>query len=219
MPLSFLSSLFLAFYGTASVYAQSKTEYDYIICGGGTAGLAVANRLTESPNITVLVVEAGINGTTDRWDYISTPQQYSNGRVLDLPAGKTVGGSSQINGQSSYKMYRKTYAELTQLPGKVYSRPDASSIDDWGRVNDADWSWDTLLPFYKVSESLFVPSEDQEAAGDTYNVEYHGLTGPVNVSFPAEPIQDFFAVLEDTSMNMSIPRNVRVLTSQDVCRS
>ncbi|KAF2171280.1 GMC oxidoreductase [Zasmidium cellare ATCC 36951] len=146
--------------------AASKTEYDYIICGGGTAGLAVANRLTENSNITVLVVEAGINGTTDGWDYKSTPQEYSNGRVLDLPAGKTVGGSSQIN-------------------GKVYSRPDSSSIDDWGRVNDADWSWNTLLPFYKASESFSIPSDDQQAGGNTYNVEYHGFSGPLNVSFPA----------------------------------
>lgn len=103
------------------------------------------------------------------------------------------------------------YAEFIQRPGKVYSRPDASSIDDWGRVNDADWSWDTLLPFYKVSETLSIPSEEQAAGGDTYNMEYHGFAGPVNVSFPAVPIIDFFAVLEDTATNMSVPRNVRTL--------
>lgn len=84
----------------SGVYAQFKTEYDYIICGGGTAGLTVANRLTENSNLTVLVVEAGINGTTAGWSYQSTPQEYSKGRVFDLPAGRTVGGSSQINGMS-----------------------------------------------------------------------------------------------------------------------
>ncbi|KAK4506586.1 hypothetical protein PRZ48_000318 [Zasmidium cellare] len=183
-----LSSLFIASCVSTGVYAQSKTEYDYIICGGGTAGLAVANRLTENGNITVLVVEAGINGTTAGWDYTSAPQEYSNGRVFDLPAGKTVGGSSQIN-------------------GKVYSRPDSASIDDWGRVNDADWSWNTLLPFYKASESLSIPSDDQKAGGDTYNVEFHGFAGPLNVSFPAVAIPEFFNVLEETAKDLGIPRN------------
>lgn len=94
-----LSSLLPTLSLLTGVYAQSKTEYDYIICGGGTGGLALASRLSE--NYTVLVLEAGINGTTDYWDYKSTPQQYSNDRVLDLPAGKTVGGSSQVNGELS----------------------------------------------------------------------------------------------------------------------
>lgn len=81
----------------ATAAAQLKQEYDYIICGGGTAGLAVANRLSEA-NATVLVVEAGVNGTTAQWDYKTVPQTFAGGNTQNLPAGKTVGGTSQING-------------------------------------------------------------------------------------------------------------------------
>ncbi|KAI5370236.1 Putative glucose-methanol-choline oxidoreductase, glucose Oxidase, domain 2 [Septoria linicola] len=171
--------------GAAAVtYAQQHTEYDYIICGGGTAGLVVANRLSEA-NHTVLVVEAGVDGTTANWGYTTTPQTYAGGRVFDLPAGKTVGGTSQVN-------------------GKVYSRPDADSIDDWGRVNNADWSWNTLLPFYKASETLDQPSEDLAKAGYTYNPDYHGTSGPLNVSFPAQGTPEYFEVLKKAAATFDI---------------
>lgn len=84
-----------------STYAQNRSEYDYIICGGGTAGLAVANKLSEQPDVTVLVIEAGALDGAESWDYASAPQTYVDDRVLTLPAGRNVGGSSQINGMSA----------------------------------------------------------------------------------------------------------------------
>ncbi|CAK1364352.1 unnamed protein product [Cercospora beticola] len=180
-------SLIFGLGAIAGSYAQQQTEYDYIICGGGTAGLAVANKLSEANN-TVLIVEAGVNGSTASWSYRSTPQTYAKGRVLDLPAGRTVGGSSQIN-------------------GKVYSRPNAESIDDWGRVNDGDWSWNTLLPFYKSSETLDVPSEDLADAGYTYNPDYHGTSGPLNVSFPAQGTRAYWELLKNASAAFDISVN------------
>lgn len=83
----------------AIAYAQTRNEYDYIICGGGTAGLAVANKLSEQTDVTVLVVEAGELDSASSWDYQSAPQTYVDDRVLTLPAGRAVGGSSQINGK------------------------------------------------------------------------------------------------------------------------
>lgn len=91
-----------------------------------------------------------------------------------------------------------------RLIGKVYSRPDAKSIDTWGTVNDADWSWDTLLPFYIASESLRIPSDELQRAGNTYEADFHGISGPVNTTFPAIGNEDFWQVLKETAANFSI---------------
>lgn len=93
--------LFTAFLA-AGACAQTRSQYDYIICGGGTAGLAVANKLSEQNEITVLVVEAGELNSASSWDYRSAPQTYVEDRVLTLPAGRAVGGSSQINGMAAF---------------------------------------------------------------------------------------------------------------------
>lgn len=75
------------------------SSYDYIICGGGTAGLTVATRLAENQDITVLVVEAGVAGSNDNWNYPAVPAEFGAGTTQQLPAGKTLGGSSAINGE------------------------------------------------------------------------------------------------------------------------
>lgn len=79
-------------------YAQLQTEYDYIVCGAGPGGLTIANKLSAQPGVSVLVVEAASNTSVENWGYRSVPQEYMNGRVVDLLAGKAVGGSTQING-------------------------------------------------------------------------------------------------------------------------
>jgi choline dehydrogenase-like flavoprotein len=90
-------------------------EYDYVIIGGGTCGLTVANRLSELPNVTVAVVEAGASvlnnpnvtnvddftvalGTPIDWQYESTNQTYAAGQKIEYHSGKALGGSSTING-------------------------------------------------------------------------------------------------------------------------
>lgn len=91
-------------------------EYDFIIVGGGTAGLTVANRLSELPNVNVAVIEAGGEvfnnpnvtnvddftlalGTPIDWQYTSTNQSYAEGRALVYHSGKALGGTSTINGE------------------------------------------------------------------------------------------------------------------------
>jgi choline dehydrogenase-like flavoprotein len=93
-------------------------EFDFVIIGGGTSGLTVANRLSEIPSITVAVIEAGGEvfnnpnvtnvdgftlalGTDIDWQYESTNQTYAEGRQIAYHAGKALGGTSTINGESS----------------------------------------------------------------------------------------------------------------------
>jgi choline dehydrogenase-like flavoprotein len=97
--------------------SASAAHYDYIILGGGTCGLVVANRLSEDPNIKVAVVEAGDSvrfnpnvtnttqfglalGTSIDWLYQSVPQKYANNKSQVYDAGKALGGTSTINGLS-----------------------------------------------------------------------------------------------------------------------
>jgi choline dehydrogenase-like flavoprotein len=90
-------------------------EFDYIIIGGGPSGLTIANRISELPNITVAVIEAGgdagndpnvlnINGYTKSfgasidWQYQSSPQEYASGKIVSYHSGKALGGTTTING-------------------------------------------------------------------------------------------------------------------------
>lgn len=103
----------------ATSLAASHTaalEFDYIIIGAGPSGLTIANRLSESPNITVAVIEAGgdvrnnpnvtgiLNfstalGTAIDWQYESINQTYADGRTIGYASGKALGGTSTINGE------------------------------------------------------------------------------------------------------------------------
>ncbi|KAL4739350.1 hypothetical protein BDV11DRAFT_215274 [Aspergillus similis] len=166
---------------TASTSGQG--HFDFIIIGGGTTGLAVANRLSEIPNISVAVIEAGkdegknpnvtsvegfggrtgLNTAID-WLYATTEQTYAGGRVLEYHAGKAWGGTSTINGMT-------------------YIRAEYAQIDAWERVGNEGWNWDNLWPYHLKSEQFEVPTEAQLAAGASYIDSYHGRKGPVNVAY------------------------------------
>lgn len=158
---------------------------DYIIIGGGTSGLVVANRVSEDPDVQVLVLEAGKDLSTDprvnipalftalmgsdaAWQYQSVPQPGLGGRIIREPQGKALGGSSAINGQA-------------------FIAPAQSDIDAWAKLGNPGWDWAGLAPSYKKSYTL-IPPPDQATLDhlgiDWISDEYRGTSGPIKVSFP-----------------------------------
>ncbi|KAL8661765.1 MAG: hypothetical protein Q9168_008352, partial [Polycauliona sp. 1 TL-2023] len=159
-------------------------SYDFVIVGGGTSGLVIASRLTEDPNVTVLVLEAGSNKLGDSrittpglamalwgnpefdWQFETTPQDGLNGRSVGHPRGKTLGGSSAINiGLMAY--------------------PSKSGVDSWEKLGNKGWNFENLRPYYQKFHTYTPPAKAVQdlLALDYMDESMQGSTGPIKVSF------------------------------------
>jgi choline dehydrogenase len=144
-------------------------EFDYIVVGAGSAGCVLAARLTEDPSVRVLLLEAGPPDTSIwihlpigygktmwdesvNWCFETEPDPNMLGRKIYWPRGKTLGGSSSIN-------------------GLIYIRGQREDYDDWARAGNPGWSFDECLPYFKRSE------RNQRGAS-----AFHGGEGPIGVS-------------------------------------
>ncbi|MEM7329225.1 MAG: choline dehydrogenase [Pseudomonadota bacterium] len=153
-----------------------KKGFDYIIVGAGSAGCVLANRLSEDPNVSVCLIEAGkkdksllirmpagVGGLIKQenphnWGFWTTPQMHMDNRKLWWPRGRGWGGSSSINGM-------------------IYIRGHARDYDQWRQTGLTGWGYADVLPYFRKSEGY-------EGGADAF----HGGDGPLRVS--ESPLQD-----------------------------
>ncbi len=149
--------------------APAEEEFDHIVTGAGSAGCAVAARLSESGQYRVLLLEAG---PPDRNPWIHLPMGFS--RLFANPAVNWMYESEpepQLAGRSMYSPRGKVLGGTSSINGMVYMRGNHADYDEWRQRGCTGWDYDSILPFFKKAENY--------EGGEN---EYHGVGGPLTVS-------------------------------------
>ncbi|KAJ7683872.1 aryl-alcohol oxidase-like protein [Mycena rosella] len=190
-----LGVLFFGGVGLCKLYEDvadlPRLQYDYVVVGGGTAGNVVANRLTENPDVSVLVLEAGVSNegvlisevpflgndffasiNPYSWNYTTTPQTGLNGRAISYARAYLLGGCSSHNGM-------------------VYTRGAQDDFDRYANLTgDEGWSWNQIFPYFLKNEKWTPPADQHDTHGQ-FNPGIHGTAGPISVSLSGFQWPDF----------------------------
>ena len=169
-------------------------QFDYVLVGAGSAGCVLAARLSEQADVTVCVLEAGPRDTNPfihipvgwmklmtnpgvNWMYEAEGSDWTGGRKIAVPRGKTLGGSSAIN-------------------GNIFNRGAPSDFDQWAQLGNAGWGYADILPLFRRMESWQGPDPDK----------LRGQDGPLRVT-PSPWTHPLCEAFLDSAETLGIPRN------------
>ncbi|KAI7773760.1 hypothetical protein LA080_009898 [Diaporthe eres] len=212
---------------------RQDAAFDYVIAGGGTAGLTLAARLSEDPSTSVAVIEAGTyysisdpllastpagdtlfagSSPTDTnplvdWDFVTTSQTGANNRQIRYPRGKCLGGSSALNFM-------------------IYQRPDTGSMQLWAdAVGDQNYTFENMLPYYKKSVQFTPPDANMRDPNATTQYDasaFDSAGGPLRVSYAnyAQPFSSYLQpAMEEIGVAQAKDFNSGTVMGSQYCSS
>jgi choline dehydrogenase-like flavoprotein len=158
----------------------AANHYDYVIAGGGLTGLTAAARLTENPDISVLVIESGLY-QSDRGPEITDLNAYGQifGSEVDWAYETDV---MTINNKTQIVRSGRGLGGSTLINGGTWTRPHKAQLDSWETVfGNEGWNWDNLTQYMSLAEGAREPNQAEIDAGHFFDANCHNSTGPVNV--------------------------------------